>query len=268
MEIEQVVRRIKTEFEQAVTTGMFDGRTYPNGSKSKEALIRSQRLIKYLHEFIKTEFIRCNVNPDRICPRLNDSKPEIAIQGHLKAKRQDICITPNTTRILNGDILPASEIEKVITINVRSQLSSISANIDTLYERTFAEPLNLHLKYPRQCLGDVYLIPTHGYNRDGMLENRIAFQGVTPIETYIKLFQQINNRQNTNTDQYKYERACLLIVDFRQTEPVVYSSINDLANAGLISSNTTITMDRLTIGSFAQELIDIYATRFSLGLLS
>ena len=36
------------------------------------------------------------------------------------------------------------------------------------------------------------------------------------------MFQAINNRNSVNKDEYKYERVCLLIVDFRKKEPKLY----------------------------------------------
>lgn len=41
--------------------------------------------------------------------------------------------------------------EHTLSVNVRSQLSSIAKNFDTLYERTFAEAINLHLRCEKWC---------------------------------------------------------------------------------------------------------------------
>ncbi len=65
MDIGQVLKRIKVEFERAITTAEFNHNPYGNGNKAKEALIRSQRLINYIHDVVKAEFIKCGVNPDK-----------------------------------------------------------------------------------------------------------------------------------------------------------------------------------------------------------
>jgi len=49
--------------------------------------------------------------------------------------------------------------EKIISINVRSQFSSLAKNFDTLYERTIAEAQNLHVRCSKMCLGEVYMMP-------------------------------------------------------------------------------------------------------------
>lgn len=230
-----------------------------NGNKAKEALIRSQRLINYLHNIIKNEFINCGVDPEKLYPPLDLTKPEITIQGFLKRKNQDICIVPNPEIIRTQ-----SGMEKVLTVNVRSQLSSLKKNIDTLYERTFAEALNLHLKYPKQCLGEVYLIPTHEYDDRAMVNNRILFKNVSNIAYYLKMFQAINNRIDYNKDAYKYERVCLLIVDFRQASPILYTNIEDLINDGLVPEDIKPTLEHLTFSNFAKDMLSIYSKRFDI----
>ncbi len=259
MNIQQVLKNIKNEFETAIRTSSFAGNRYLNGNKAKEALIRSQRLINYLHNIIKNEFMKCGVNPNKLYPRLNLTKPEISIEGFLKRKNQDICIVPN-----DGIIKTQSGMEKVLTVNVRSQLSSLKKNIDTLYERTFAEALNLHLKYQKQCLGEVYLIPTHEYDDKAMVDNRILFKNVSNISDYLKMFQAINNRIDYKKDAYKYERVCLLIVDFRQASPILYSNIKDLINDRLVPKNIKFTLDYLTFSNFANDMLSIYSKRFNI----
>ena len=133
MDIATALTRIKNELEKSITTAEFNGELYDNGVAAKQALIRSQKLINYIHETVKSEVVKYGINPEKLYPKLNSTKPEITIQGLLKAKKQDICISPNP--ILED----GPEIEKVIIINVRSQLSSLQKNIDTLHERTFVK---------------------------------------------------------------------------------------------------------------------------------
>lgn len=70
--------------------------------------------------------------------------------GFLKKKSQDISIIPEGFReeeITDGVLIGKKDkigkgiLSKSISINIRSQLSSIGKNFDTLYERTFAEAL-------------------------------------------------------------------------------------------------------------------------------
>lgn len=266
MNIQQILTRIKTDFDNAITTARFNGNRYANGNKAKEALIRSQRIINLIHEVVKKEFKRCGVPKQMIHPPIGNSSPEIKIKGFLKSKNQDIAIIP-IERLVSLANTASPGVEKILSVNIRSQLSSLSKNIDTLYERTFAEALNLHLSYPKQCLGEVYLIPTHEYDDKEMLRNRVVFKSASKIEDYIRMFQAINNRRAANKDEYKYERVCLLIADFRQERPKLYNSIEALKRDGLVPENTSVSLGNLTIENFAEDLLAIYTERFGRGTI-
>ncbi len=267
MNIQNILKKIKVEFEKTIITAKFNDKKYGNGNKAKEALIRSQRIIRYIHEYIKEEFVRNGVDKNKIYPAIGNTTPEVKIKGFLKSKNQDISISPYKSLIeKTSDFYP--EIEKILTVNIRSQLSSLSKNIDTLYERTFAEALNLHLSYPKQCLGEVYLIPTHEYDDKEMLKNRVVFKQVTKIEDYIRMFQAINKRGSITKDEYKYERICLLIADFRNKTPKLYSNIGSLIEAKLLPEKTTVSLDHLTIDNFAEDLLGIYSSRFNIKIFT
>lgn len=260
MTIDIALLQMKTEFESAILE---------NGATAQTGLIRSQKLINILHNQVKEEFINLGVPACTIYPPLGDNNPEIKISGLLKAKNQDICIIPNTVSqsqiIINrtkAELIDNNNIETVISINIRSQLSSLAKNIDTLYERTFAEALNLHLRYPKQCLGEVYLIPTHEYDSDAMKNNKIKYKKLTKLEYYIKKFQYVNSRDYSLGQEYKYERVCLLIVDFRKEQPKLYSTADELKADGLIPKNSTVNMDNLSFETFARDLLCAYQSRF------
>ena len=262
MNIDQVLLRIKKDFDNAITTARFNGNTYANGNKAKEALIRSQRIINLIHEYVKRSFVEIGVPETKIFPPLGNSRPETKLKGFLKSKNQDVTIIPNEDQLaLTNTTSP--ENEKIISVNIRSQLSSLNKNKDTLYERTFAEALNLHLNYPRQCLGEVYLIPTHEYDDTAMLlRNEVVYKSASRIEEYIKRFQAINNRTETSKDEFKYERVWLLIADFRSEQPKLYETMKDLIEDGLVAEDSSVTLDNLTSINFAEDLLNIHKDRF------
>lgn len=264
--LEEIVKELKEQFDRSINTASFNGKKYQNGSDAKAALIRSSKIINLLHDYIKTEFIKCGVNQSLIYPNLKRTSPELSIKGKLKSKKQDITIIPHDSfkeKLSAYD----NKNDQALSINVRSQLSSLKKNIDTLYERTFAEALNLHLCYPKQCLGEVYMIPTHEYDDAAMKENKVKFKSVSKIEDYIKMFQMINNRMDPSKDEYKYERVCLLIIDFRN-KPKIYNKIDELKKDELIPKNSTASLDGLTINNFAKDLLNIHTSRFGNLLVS
>ena len=158
------------------------------------------------------------------------SKPEIKLAGFLKQKNQDITVVPRNiqpqpTEITWGplshegiqDLFGFEYTSNSLVINVRSQLSSLAKNADTLFERTFAEAMNLHLIYKDIVLGDVYLIPVYEYEQSAAKINKVKFSNKrTNLEKYISFFSSVSGRINTDEDEFKYERCALIIADFSE----------------------------------------------------
>lgn len=263
--IQEAVNQIKLTLEKAIIT---------NGEAGKLSLIRSQKPIKLIHEAVKSELVANQIAISQICPSLDISEGEITLSGFLKKKSQDIIVFPNgiepvqeiiDTGFLEGKIDSYGKdfTEKTLSINVRSQLSSLDKNFDTLYERTFAEALNFHLRCPNMCLGEVYMIPVYEYNTKDAQQNTISFsRSFRNVEKYLLAFNAIAGRIATNTDLYKYEKVCLLIVDFSKEIPKIYSSDEELKRDELLSQNSTASINNLTFDRFVPLLLETYRARF------
>jgi len=276
--IQGAVNQIKLDYETAI------------GNGTQASTIRTSRLIKYVHNALKSDFLSNNVHPSLVNPskeyllrvinppvrqinrarRLYDK--ELKLAGFLKTKKQDISIIPNNIHItpqyltintmMNGyyDVYGDLFTESVLSVNVRSQLSSIWKNFDTLYERTFAEALNLHQRLPNMVLGEVYLIPVKEYT-DASTAGNMVFNNID-IGKYIAAFQAINNRVNGADEKFKYERCCLLIVDFDRAIPKIYNSSAELIEDGFLPPGSTVSMAGLDYQNFVTDIMNIYSARF------
>ena len=270
--LQNALNKIKKSIEAAIKS---------NGTEGKNNLIRSQKPIKLLHEVVKSELLRNKVNPDLLNPPISQSHGELSLAGFFKKKDQDICIVPNNAKpkketlnfqgILYGqeDKFGFDFTEKTLSINVRSQLSSSSKNFDTLYERTFAEALNLHLRCPKMVLGEFYMIAVNEYVSNGANNKEIKYKNVKGvakhIEKYLLSFAAVNNRKSITDDHFKYERVCLLIVDFSKKIPKVYNTDEELKNDNLLPENSIATIKNLNFPCFAEDLLKIYTKRFGTG---
>ncbi len=186
---------------------IYEAKIQKSGKKGKTSAIRSSALINVIHDSVKHELIDHNVDAAQIKPKLGEVSPESKLSGYYKQKKQDVCVEPKNIRQTGQTISwgpMASErltdqygeeyTKNILVINIRSQLSSIAKNTDTLFERTLAESLNLHKKYPDIVLGEVYLIPTHEYDESAMdnheIGERIQFaQNHTNIAKYISFLK-------------------------------------------------------------------------------
>ncbi len=257
-----------------------------SGAQGKTSLIASQQLINLLHEVVKASFISNNVNPALIMPNSGQSNGEITLAGFLKFKKQDVCIFPNnkiprSERIdfnglyNTGTIEPYGELfsEHILSVNVRSQLSSLGNNIDTMFERTYAEPLNLHRRIPKMVLGEVYLISVRELNSTQIALNNVVYKPFTQstsnyLERYIKGFSALNLRSSQRDDDFKYERVALIIADFSQNPVKVYNSTQELIDDNLLPENSIAIMNNLSYNGFVRRLLDVYEQRFGLEILS
>lgn len=259
-------------FKQMIENAIING-----GSKGKESIIRSSQLINLIHDAVKEDLIQHGIDPDQIYPHLNQSKPEIKLAGFLKQKDQDICVVPKNiaecdTPIKWGPMAfqnktdPYGEIftENTLVINVRSQMSSLAKNSDTLFERTFAEAENLHKRCPNMVLGEVYLIPVNEYDDEAVKINTVKFKDhQTDIEKYISFFDSINGRR-IGGDDYMYEKCALLIVDFSKPYPRLFKNSAELKAAGLISGGFSIEYATLAFDSFTDDILRVYASRYNI----
>lgn len=267
--INDAVACIKKMIEDSIRNG---------GEAAKNNLIRSQQPINLLHNATKASFIDLGVKPEYIHPPYGSHNGELKLAGFFKFKDQDVCLrsselqpTPEILSfdgILKGkkDIYGKELTEKILSVNVRSQLSSLAKNFDTLYERTYAEALNLHLRCPKMVLGELYMIPVLEYDDNLARNNQVGFKLnrriQSHIEKYLFSFGAINNRVTSTGEEYKYEKVCLLIVDFSQSTPVIYNTDEELREAGLISDNTTASIEGMNFSNFCSSLLSIYQDRF------
>ena len=257
-----------------------------SGANGKKSLITSQQLINLLHEVVKSSLISENVNPTLIQPPSGQSRGEKTLAGFLKFKKQDICVFPNnkTPRVERidfnglyntGTTEPYGELfsEHVLSINVRSQLSSLSKNIDTMFERTFAEPLNLHRRVPKMVLGEVYLISVRELDSAQLALNNVVYKPFTNstsnyLEKYIKGFSALNMRASQRDDDFKYDRVALIIADFSQNPVKVYNTTQDLINDNILPANSIASMNNLNYDGLTRTLLDIHDKRFGTGILT
>lgn len=280
--MQAALNQIKVDIENAIRQ---------NGEGGKNALIRSQKPIKLIHNALKTDLCNQNIHPSLINPHSTHIKrllnlsnnpnrvyrlkqSELKLAGYLKTKNQDISVIPNNLNLspvvlsyptmLNGyeDRFGDIFTESILSINIRSQLSSTDKNFDTLYERTFAESFNLHKRCPNMVLGELYMIIAREYDEGSTRNRRINFRSADNIEKYIRAFQAINDRQNSADEYWKYERCCLLVVDFSESRPKIYNTDSELKAGGLIPTNSNTSIQRLNYSNFITDLMNVHSSRF------
>ncbi len=278
IELQIAVNEIKVAVSNAVTSASYNGKVFSNGLEAKNALIRSVSLIQYFHELCKrslhAELQRREI-PHQIYPPLGQSAPEMDVWGLLKKKKQDVVVLidgaqPSREQINEGPLLGEYDelgtvaTKSAIVIGIRSQLSSVDKNFDTLMERAFAETMNLRLRHPHLVMGEVYLLAVKDYDEQAMKRNQIAWKSrFTKIERFISIFNAISHRADPDDfhQSFKYERSALVLVDFSQHPPKVYTTKAELQADGIVSENFAGDYRGLSPCSFASDILDKYTER-------
>ena len=277
--LQQAIDGMKRHLEAAITTATFNGRNCTDGHVAKQALIRSQGLILPVHEVVKRSLadeLQRRQRQFEIHPPLDETGPELKISGFIKAKDQDIVVlfdgdTAVAEQIQDGplageqDVAGRRQSERAIVIGVRSQMSSVAKNFDTLMERAFAETLNLRLRLPGLTMGEVYVLPVVEYDDLAMLNNEVAWKRrAVNVVKFIRTFMAITHRapENPLADLYKYERSALVLVDFRPAQARIYLTLEELRQDSLVPANFQGNFAMLSPDGFAQNLLDMHATRY------
>lgn len=287
--LEKHLKNIKDMIEYSIinrkiksTSGKNIKKDYPNGQEAKKALIRSQIPIFELHEFVKEEFIKNGISSEEIFPPLTKRKPEIKLNGYFKSKDQDVCVIPQkilsnkVPQKINWGVMATEnkfseygskngEIQesRILATNVRSQLSSLEKNSDTLFERMIAESFNLHKQYPNLVLGELYLIPLYEYDDKYMKNNEVCFKKKhTNVEKYITFFSALNNYECNPNDLFRYNYAALIIADFSQEYPKIYKTSSELKQENVLSNSYNIELKDLSPYNYVPKLINDYKKIF------
>lgn len=241
--LQNSINKFQLELFASIRTATYNDKTYQNGQKAKEALIRSQTLIFNVHESVKKSFhtkLKSETNFDWLVhPQLGQTKPELKIYGKLKGKDQDIVFlrTPvRPSRFDDGpnigqvDAVGIEATKRSIIIGVRSQMSSVDKNFDTLMERAFAETLNLRLRATVITMGEVYVLPIKELDDQSMLRNQVEFSDRrVKVEKFIRIFNSFSGRSDLKFEnQYKYDASALVLLDLQQNPPKIIFNRKDL----------------------------------------
>ncbi len=71
-----------------------------------------------------------------------------------------------------------------------------------------------------------------------------------------------SKRLNITREEYKYERVCLLVVDFQQTPTKIYSSNEDLIKDKLLDEKSPSSISELSWEKFTDDILSSYEERF------
>lgn len=172
-----------------------------------ENAVRSKKMISKLENFLK-ENIENSLSD--LGKRELSVKNEIVIFQSEKDKNVDIALI----HPINGPL---------ITIGVRSQMSSVAKNTLTYYQDIVGECVGLQSRYPMSVHSYVYMHP-----KEIIAKGKLAKENINHLK-YAHLFNSLGGRAKLNSLDYKsliinksvFDYFSYFVVDFKST-PVTY----------------------------------------------
>jgi hypothetical protein len=202
-------------------------------------------------------------------------EPEASVWGLLKKKKQDLVALaekfPRHRELieigpLEGeyDALGKAATARAIVVGVRSQLSSVNKNFDTLMERAFAETTNLRMRHPDLVMGEVYLLAVREYDDRAMISGRVEWKaGYSNVPRFISIFNAMSGRVDPGdpTETYKYEESALVLVDFSTNPVTIFRTTEELKSARVIPNKYKGDYTGLSPETFSDRIVSSYLQR-------
>jgi hypothetical protein len=255
----------------AIITSSYNGKKKANGQEAKNAAIRSSGPINQVHQLIRdsirAELLQRGIT-SQIWPPHGSTTPELKVTGLLKSKKQDVSVTVDdhvnetiTTGANKGEVdrVGLKATNSALVIGIRSQLSSVDKNFDTLAERAFAETLNLRLRAPKITIGEVYLLPVQEFDDSALKKNIVGFKKRNiNAGKFVSFFESISRRmaEDKTSSIYKYDGTALVVADFRSEKVKVLWDEEDFIH--VFGKEIATDVKNLLPSTFVKRIIDAY----------
>lgn len=264
--LEKATIEIKNRAKEAIKT---------EGYKGFISTKRASDLILPIHEAIKKDFIRFNIMEEQILPKLGERTGEMKIFGSQCSKRMDISILPKYINF-KEEILDITDnknkrkidkygkhvTENSLFVDIKSQFCSIGKNQGTLRTNFIGLNADIKERCPKTIIGNLTVLPIYEFDTEAMKEHKMRFSN-NPInvEEYLIRFNKIQDTSSLNNSSItKFNKVALVLVDFSQKIPHIFTSHQELVKYGLVSSdfNMKYSYDNIKYTNFHESLINIY----------
>lgn len=192
--------------------------------------VRSQEFIKTFHHKLALELYSCLSR--KALQRGIKVIEEAPLLGSYKPKDVDIAVVDP----YSGPLL---------TVGVRSQMSSVGKNVLTYYQDIIGESISLQERFPMTTMGYVYLHPLN------YIDNGKAKE--TDVARYSRLYASIASRDDRLYKQQtgSYDQFAYVVVDFGSDEPQIR---DDLVRRSVPDVD-------MSVWTFTERMVHTFATR-------
>lgn len=199
-------------------------------STNPSAAVRGSTFIKMLHAQLSADLTA------RLTPYSVNRRIHVVLEANLfgshKSKNVDVCVIDPE----NGPIM---------TIGIRSQMSSIGKNVLTYYEEIIGDCISLQDRFPMSVYGYVYLMPLHPIKPG--LENESVNH-----KRYARFYDAVTGREGQAYASIRgvYDQWAYSVVDFSVEPPALR---DDLVTDG--------TVHDMRISTFVDRMVNTFKKR-------
>lgn len=209
-DMSDIVKGIRNDFEACISD--------PSRNPTYE-LIRTSDLIDRIHRYLTGELEDRGIDSSSIYMDRD-------LYGYPKSKSQDIIVHNEDSNMITGPEM---------SINVRSQLSSIGKNMDTIQERIIAESTSIHGRFPRLPTGYVFMLPKRGYDSDAKSDNVVERTEEYNLQKAIEIFSSIAGRDSVGVGDQNYDAIWLILFDTDNNPPDIITDIRTLEDEDIVT---------------------------------
>lgn len=242
--LSKVLTEVKKKFDEGALGG-------PGGLLSQT---RGAGPIKLLHQHVADLLLQAGIPASSL-------GFEKEIPTRFGDKRQDVVAIPR------GINKPAGS--TTLSVSVAGQFYGIQKNKDNSFSKARAELLNLHEKNEGIVLAHVQVVAVVGWDSKKLKAQRARREAYAPeysslspmtLAETIDRFSKINRRQADGSPG-DAERVALVLADFSQKTPLVFTEIAALEDAGMLPKDSGLSLDHLTLDDFAADLLTAHRSR-------
>lgn len=220
------------------------------GGTALTSLTRSAKPIKILHSYIGNILVAAGVDKSKV-------GFEKGIETLFGSKRQDVVVVPRGAQQSTG--------ASTISIGLKGQLYGIQKNLDNSFSSVRSELLSFHEVHTNMVVAHVHLVALMEWDSAASkARHEVAYKrlSTTTLNEMIDRYAKINARGVGDSEGFA-ERIALVLVDFSQPVPVVYTEVSDLERGGFLPRNSGLSLDGLTLDRFGEDLLTTHRERFT-----
>jgi len=221
------------------------------GHDGMQSFTRSQDAIRPVHKYVKLLLTRDG------SIRATWTGLEVNIQTEWGNKKQDVVAQPGGFKKGTG--------ESTLSIGVKGHLYGDGKNIINSFYSVRGELTDFHEKHAQMVCGHVHVVALSQWDPKAAKDKRVAFRRLTPgaVATIVHRYSRINGRTlETLYRASSAERTALLLVDFDQPVPLVYTNVADLEADGWLDQGSKLTLNGVTLDGFVPDLLREHNLRF------